>query len=185
MIRYLVAGAAAAALLFSTAAEAAVSVWGDSLARACYEAARDGRADAVGVSRCDQALDDQFLSRRDRAASLVNRGIVRMHRQEWAIALADFDTAVRLMPEMGEAHVNRGAALIMQRQYQPAITAITHGLTLNPQDAHEAHFNRAIAYEELGDLRSAYNDLRRSTELAPEWPRAHLELARFHVTPAN
>jgi Tfp pilus assembly protein PilF len=48
-----------------------------------------------------------------------------------------------------------------------------------PQDA---HFNRAIAYEALGDLRAAYEDYKAALAIKPDWALPQRELARFTVT---
>jgi tetratricopeptide (TPR) repeat protein len=184
MRQTLFAAAALAALAAAPAAAAAVSVFGETSAHACFEAARDGRTDRGAITTCDMAIEGELLSLRDRAASLVNRGVVRLHRAEYERALSDFNAAVRLMPDLAEAHVDRGAAQIMVRDYAGAIESITRGLDLGPQDPHEAHFNRGIAYEAAGDLRAAYDDYNRASALAPDWPRPKLELARFTVRSA-
>ncbi len=186
MIRVRLAAAIAlAALSFAPAAQAAVTVFGETDAHDCYQAAIESRTDRGALRSCESALEQEAITNRDRAATYVNRGVIRLHRAEYEIALADFDTAIRLMPELGESHVDRGAALIMMRNYSGAIEAITHGLSLGTDDPHEAYFNRGLAHEFAGDLRGAYDDYRRASELAPEWPRPHLELARFQVRAAQ
>lgn len=182
--RFAFAGAAALALFMVPAAYAAVTVIGSSRGHDCYSAAIEGRADRAAIDTCTGALENEAFGSRDRAATLVNRGVVYLHRREWAEALADFDRAIGMRPQLGEAHVDRGAALIMLRDYAGAIQAITHGLTLDPEDPHEAYFNRGLAHEYSGDIRAAYLDYRRAAELAPEWPRPQLEMARFTVTRA-
>lgn len=183
--RFAFAGAAALALtMLPVAAQAAVTVIGSTRGHECYAAAIEGRTDRASLDTCTGALETESFNARDRAATLVNRGVVYLHRQEWDDALADFDRAIAMRPQLGEAHVDRGAALIMLRNYAGAIEAITHGLTLSPEDPHEAYFNRGLAYELSGDLRRAYLDYRRASEIAPDWPRPHLEMARFTVTRA-
>lgn len=181
----LILAAALALALGAEAAQAAVTVLGETAAHACYQSAIEGRTDRGALRACESALEQESITTRDRAATYVNRGVIRLHRREFTDALTDFDTAIRLMPRLGEGHVDRGAALIMLSDYDGAIAAITHGISLGPEDLHEAYFNRALAYELRGDLRQAYEDYRRAAELAPDWPRPHLELARFQVRPAN
>lgn len=185
MTRTLFAAAAAFAVLSAPAAYAAVTVFGDTAAHECYQAAIEGRTDRGSLRHCETALQQESITNRDRAATLVNRGVIRLHRAEYETALSDFDSAIRLMPSLGESHVDRGAALIMLRDYAPAIVSITRGIELGTEDLHEAYFNRALAHEFSGNLRGAYEDYRRASELAPEWPRPHLELARFQVRQAE
>lgn len=162
-------------------AQGALTVLGAGPARACYLAARDAAKSAEALRACDLALQASPLTSAERAATFVNRGVLHLQRRDAAPARADFDAALRLAPDLAEAHVNRGAALILLGEFAGALTALDRGLALGPADAHEAHFNRAIAYEQLGDLRRAYADYRQALALKPEWPLPAEELARFTV----
>jgi tetratricopeptide (TPR) repeat protein len=178
---------AAAALVYVThsPAHAASSVIGAGPARACFEAANSGRADLTALIDCDTAISGQELSARDRAATVVNRGVIHLLRRDAASALKDFDRAISWRPDLGEAYVNRGAALILQGDFQGAVASIDRGIELGAEDPHEAYFNRAIAHEKLDDMRAAYADYRRAVELKPDWALPQQELARFTVTSAR
>ncbi|MBL8557147.1 MAG: tetratricopeptide repeat protein [Hyphomonadaceae bacterium] len=166
-------------------AHAASSVLGGGDARACYEAASKGRTDLGALLDCDSAIAGQELSARDRAATVVNRGVIHLLRRDAAKALADFDRAIAWRPSLGEAHVNRGAALILSGDYAGAVASINRGLELGTEDLHEAYFNRAIALERLDNYAGAYADFRRAAELKPDWDLPGRELARFTVTSAR
>jgi tetratricopeptide (TPR) repeat protein len=58
-----------------------------------------------------------------------------------------------------------------------AIECYTEAIRLNPEYA-EAFFNRAVDYEQIGDLPRAVADYRRYTELRPDEPTGHDYLAR-------
>ena len=104
-----------------------------------------------------------------------------MRRGDDARALADFDAAVRLTPDFGEAHLMRGTALVELGRYPEAIEALTRALAINPERPERAHFYRAAAYEETGNASAAYADYQRAAELAPDWRSPRTELARFQV----
>lgn len=176
---------AAAFGLAPPAAQAASTVYGVGTATVCYQAARDGDAGLDALSACNAALADGGLDARDRAATLVNRGVLRLQRREAAPALADFDRAIAARPDLGEAHVNRGAALILAKDYAGAVAAIDRGLALGAEDPHEAYFNRAVAHEGQDNLQAAYADYRRARDLKPGWDLPTRELARFTVTSAR
>jgi tetratricopeptide (TPR) repeat protein len=167
------------------AAHAASTVYGSGPAQLCYAAAVAGVADQEALRACDTALFGSELDARDRAATMVNRGVLRLQRREAALALADFDRAIAWRPDLGEAHINRGAALILQRDFAGAIAAIDRGLELGAEDAHEAYFNRGVAHEMNGDLSAAYADYRKALALKPDWALPQTELARFTVTNAR
>lgn len=176
-----IAFAALAFLATAGVASAASSVYGPGPAEECYRAALNGESNLEAVRICDIALSSFDLDLTDRAATLVNRGVIRLKRREPAQALADFDRAIAWRPTLGEAHVNRGAALILSGDLQGAVASIDRGLELGAEDAHEAYFNRGIAHERLDNLPAAYRDYRRAAELKPDWPLPQAELARFTV----
>jgi tetratricopeptide (TPR) repeat protein len=147
----------------------------------CYRAAEIGRRDRSALDRCDLALAEDFLTTRDRAATLVNRAIIYLRRGQSAHALTDLDDAIQLQPDMAEAHVVRGGVLAALRRYREAVEEFTRALSLDMSQPERAYFQRAGAYEELGEARAAYHDYRRAAELAPGWRDPHVELARFQV----
>lgn len=172
--------ALAGALAMAGSASAYVLVAGGSLATACSQNARDGLNTLEAIDQCTNALH-AALDRRDRAGTHVNRGIIYFNRGAFERALEDFDTAIQLDPTLAEGHINRGAALIRQRDYGAAVTSISRGLELIPEAPARAYYNRGVANEELGDVRAAYHDYQRAAELAPGWDAPRTELTRFRV----
>jgi len=181
MRSFILACAFSAGLFVSANAEAVVAVAGNGPAYSCYRMALAGRDHADALAPCNLALETQALSRRTRAETLVNRGIIYLNRGAFSIALRDFDEAARLRPSLAEAYTHRGIALSEMGDQRGAVEAITHGLSLNPMEPAKAYFSRAIAFEELGDVRAAYQDYRQAAQLAPDWELARSELARFQV----
>jgi tetratricopeptide (TPR) repeat protein len=169
-----------AAAPLSGTASAYVTVFDSSSANACYQHARDDLSSPEALDDCNSALSEA-LNSRNRAGTHVNRGIIFMNRDAYDRALADFDRAIALEPTLAEGHINRGAALLAQHDYAGAIAAIDRGLALDPEDPSRAYYNRAVAHEELGRLRAAYEDYRRAAELAPNWDVPRTELTRFRV----
>ena len=182
-----IAIAAVAFSLSAGAAQADVTVIGNGLAANCSAAARsvagNGPARGEAVKECTLALEEEVLSPHERAATFVNRGVLHLAARDFGTARSDFDAALRIEPNLAEALTNRGAALIGQGHDAQAITEIDRGLGLNPMEPEKAYFNRAIAEERLGDLKSAYNDYRKAQALKPDWPLPGAELARFRVSP--
>src|ERR1700685_1806746 len=58
-------------------ARAAITVLGNTLAHNCYEAAEFGGNPTDGIATCTSALNGPALSASDRAATLINRGILK------------------------------------------------------------------------------------------------------------
>lgn len=181
MTRWLLAAAALAALTVATEARASVTVIGGGLAEACSKAALSGKTSNQLERTCTEALETETLNARDRAGTYVNRGVLKMRRTDWAGANADFNDAVKISPSMGEAYVNRGAVAIGQHRYADSLADLNKGLALGVEEPAKVYYNRALAYEGLDDVKSAYFDYQKAVELSPDWDAPQKELARFHV----
>jgi tetratricopeptide (TPR) repeat protein len=171
----------AAALLAPAPASAAISIIGGGLGRECFLAAELKRETRSSLETCNRALDES-LSRRDRAATYVNRGIIHMQAREIDNALRDYDNALKLDPNVAEAHVNRGIALLHKGGAdKEAIAALTRGLEMNPARPEVALFTRAVAHEMVGNVREAFEDYQAAAALKPEWTEPAEQLKRFSI----
>jgi len=173
---------AAVVLAAAGSANAAVSVIGGGLAQACSQAAIRGESAAEYEALCTTALETEFLNVRDRAGTYVNRGVFKLRRAQYAEAVRDFDLAIRLKPDVGEAYVNRGAAYIGQKRYADSLIEIDKGLELGVEEPAKAYYNRALAHEGLEDAKSAHFDYQKALELKPEWSAPREQLVRFTVS---
>lgn len=177
--------AVAFGVLAAESAAAGVMVLGAGKARACYDAAEAQRYQKTAMEVCSQALDEEVLSQRDRAATLTNRGIIKMGLKDLSGAVADYEKALAVRKDLGEIYVNFGIALMYQQRDREALDALNKGLALNPSKAHIAYYTRAVTHELLGDVRSAYYDYQKAAELAPAWDEPKAQLQRFRVISAE
>lgn len=171
-------------VLVAAPAHASVSVFGNGLAHDCYVAAEhdNGR----GEETCTIALDNDPLSPRDRAATFVNRGVLRTGLRRYAAALADYEQAItygdHLSPaDLGVAYVDRASILNALGRYREARESADKGLGLGTLKPEIAYYVRAVAEEELGDLKAAYFDYKQAVALQPGFTLAAEQLKRFHV----
>ncbi len=173
----MVAGAAAAG-----PAIASVTILGGGLGRECYMAAEFKRDSRAGIALCTRALESETLPRRDRAATLVNRGILRMYGRDFAAAREDYEAAIRIEPRLAEAYVNLGILLLHKGGHdRAAIDALTRGLEIGPSRPEVAHYTRAVAHELVGNLREAFEDYQTAATLRPGWADPVEQLKRFSV----
>lgn len=173
---------AAAAFALAGSAQGAVTVIGGGLAEACSKAAISGQSGVEFEDVCTAALETEFLKARDRAGTYVNRGVFKLRRMNYEAAHRDFNRAISLKPDIGEAWVNRGAALIGQRRFAESLEHINKGIDLGVEEPAKAYYNRALAHEGLEDAKSAYFDYQKALELMPTWSAPREQLARFTVT---
>jgi tetratricopeptide (TPR) repeat protein len=173
---------AAALVGLAQPAGAQTAVIGDTSAAMCAKAASMGLADAESMRLCGDAIAQGGLSRHDLVATYVNRGSVSMNRRDYANARADFERAIEMDPMAGEAWMDRGAIAILEHRYRDGIADTSRGIELGVRDPAKAYFNRAVAYEGVGDEQSAYIDYQEATVLQPGWDLPKQELLRFTVT---
>ena len=169
--------------LSAPVAQAQVIILGDTSATSCYQAAEFGTMGMRdGFEVCTQALNVPNLSLRDKAGTYVNRAVIRLMAGDYQGALADTNSSIRMLSSLGEAYVNRGAALLNLGRPAEALTDIMTGMQLGTAKEHLVLYNRAAARELTGDFRGAYYDYRRSAELRPDFLLAKEQLMRFQVT---
>jgi tetratricopeptide (TPR) repeat protein len=173
--------AAASLLSVSPPASAAVTVLGGGLANSCYQSAEFGGDPAQAVHSCSLALEQETLTVADRAATFINRGILRSRMGDMNGALRDYDTGLGIDGVHGEGYVDRGATYIAMQRYQDAMTDINKGIEMGAKKPHIAYYDRAIADEALGDVRGAYLDYKKAVELEPDFTLANEQLTRFKV----
>ena len=180
--------AAAAIALFAAAPSFAQSVMetGKPLREVCFRASHAAQSLSErglrnGVAACDAALAGN-LAQYDRAATLVNRGILQTAAHNDEGAVADFNAALTRDANLAPAYMNRGLVMLRADRYDEARADFTRAIDLGTTDLHVAYFNRGEAQEGAGNLLAAYHDYRKAQELAPDFKPASQELARFQVT---
>jgi tetratricopeptide (TPR) repeat protein len=175
---------AAALAAVAAPAVAAVTVLGNSSARLCYEAAEARMVPTwESLGRCDLALKEETLTEDDRNATYVNRGILRMRSGNVESALQDYDRAIAADPQLAEAYLNKGLALVRgARDWDQAIALFSTALEKRARRPAFAYYGRAIAYEAEGKLKEAYLDYREASRLDPKWRDPQTELSRFSVS---
>jgi tetratricopeptide (TPR) repeat protein len=118
------------------------------------------------IGQYDRAIADysqllRILPRSHRA--LMERGLVRLRKNDLAEAMADLEAAIKISPTYVFAHVNRGVILAKQGKLDEAIAAYDETLRLDPNFL-GAFLSRARAREAKGELELAIADYKRAAE---------------------
>jgi tetratricopeptide (TPR) repeat protein len=171
----------AAACFAAGDASAAITVIGNGAAHSCFEFAEFGGNTIDGTTTCDFALEQTTLSVKDRAATFVNRGILRARKEDSEGALADYDQGIALNPALGEAYVDRGAVMIVLKRYDDALADFDKGISFGANRLEIAYYDRGIVDEALGNIRAAYEDYKKAAEIKPGFELATDQLLRFRV----
>jgi len=171
---------ALACVLSASQSQAVTIVLGGGLAAECYATAEFGDP-STAFDTCTRALSNRELSVRDRAATYVNRSVVRLRVRDYSGALADCDQSIARWPDLAEPHVNRGAALINLDRPRDALSELDLAITRGLDKVHLAYYNRGLAKEKLNDARGAYLDYRKAQEIDPTFTLAGEQLQRFLI----
>lgn len=172
------------ALLVATASSASAQliVLGAGDAAQCYNYAKAGNQGTLSAIKVCDAAFGQMISRNDLAATHVNRGILRMRKGDLIAATQDYEDALEIKPDLTEAYVNLGAALIHQDRLDEALVALTTALEdIESGTRAAALVNRAIIYDRKDEARAAYKDLKAAEALKPDWDIVQTMLSRYVV----
>lgn len=121
-----------------------------------------------------QEIDQRFL-----------QAVTMLHAKKYEYAVAALERVLKIQPNMPEAHVNMGYALLGLKQYKAAYDSFDSATVLRPMQAN-AYYGMAEALYELGDLEGAMGAMRSYIHLsAPDDPylrRAHAALWEWEAT---
>jgi tetratricopeptide (TPR) repeat protein len=172
---------AGAALAGPASAQYALKV-SDHGAENCYRSALMKARTQSAIDQCTATLGDMMLSRDDRVATLVNRGIVLMLANAPSRALRDFDAALALNANEPEAYLNKSLAEFNSGRSEAARRLANRALELRTSRPAVAYYVRGLAAEDGGNVEAAYADLRRAAAIEPKWSDPAIELRRYKVT---
>lgn len=149
---------------------------------ACFDAASMRDPTGNGLTDCNLAIvRETTMSGSDRAANLVNRGILQLVSNNLPSAARDFDEALSIDPQQPEALLGKAIEQWQSGNSGAAATLASASLQYGPRRPAVAYLIRGLANEQQGQLRAAYQDLRTAQRLEPGWDEPALQLQRYHV----
>ena len=185
MRKFALAASAALGLAISWAPAQAFELVIGGRAGVCSSDAKAGRSDPSAIDVCTLALAGEPLNKHDLAGTYVNRGAMEYRNQSWELAHNDFQAAMKVMPDLGEAHVGDGAYLISQERWADAETMLTRGIELGSEEPEKGYYFRGLARWGQDNFKGAYEDFHKALELKPGWSLPKQQLAFFKVEPAG
>jgi tetratricopeptide (TPR) repeat protein len=136
-------------------------------------AARSRGDFGAAVKFYTQAIDTGSLSGANLAVVLASRGVAYDMTGEIDRAIDDFDTAIRLSPELGTTYIYRGLAWAKKRDFNRAIVDFTEAIRRDPSHAVMALNNLGNVDEEIGEYDRAIENYGRAIELDPDYVPAY------------
>lgn len=106
-----------------------------------------------------------------------NEAVVMLHAKQYEHAVTALHRVLVLAPQMPEAHVNMGFAMLGLKRIKEARDFFDGATALRPEQAN-AYYGLALAHEAAGDLASATGAMRSYLHLARNERSEHLARAR-------
>ena len=101
-----------------------------------------------------------------------NRAGAFMAKGDYDQALADYNMAVQLNPEVAAAWLNRGTLWLRKEDFDRAIDDLSRAIRLDPS-LWKSFNNRSNAWKEKGEYTKAKDDLDQAIRRAPNEPRPY------------
>jgi tetratricopeptide (TPR) repeat protein len=140
-------------------------------------AARSGRGSCY-IEKKDFAAAvadyDALVAQEPGAENRLERGQAYFRKGDYASALADFDEAIRLKPDMWEAHSARARVHAEQGNYDKQIADLKEEIRLKP-DVDISHIALAQAYHAKGEHTQAIGELETLLKRKPDYDPAYRE----------
>src|SRR3954468_14541336 len=128
----------------------------------CNQTAEPDRS----IVACTKILDDQAETSKNHAGAYLGRGRAYSAKREFDRAIADYNEAISLEPEIAQPYLSRGIAYQAQHEFDQAIADYEQALRINPNSA-AAYNNRGNVYRDKGDLDRAIADYDQAIKLNP------------------
>jgi tetratricopeptide (TPR) repeat protein len=109
----------------------------------------------------------------DTAGSFLERGISFAEKEEYDTAIAEFDGALNLDPDLAAAYFHRGNAYGSKGDIDQAIADYTRAISIDPNYA-AAYLSRGLAYSEKGDYDQALADSSQAISIDPNYAPAYV-----------
>ena len=110
------------------------------------------------------------------AEEKYNSGTEKFNKGDLDGALADFDEAVRLDPNLAAAYMNRGAVYAAKNEYDKSIEDSTKAIDLKPSktdDLATAYSNRGAAYIGKGEFDKAIADADEALKIKSDYAKPY------------
>jgi tetratricopeptide (TPR) repeat protein len=101
----------------------------------------------------------------------LERGSAHQYLNEIDLALADFDKATTVDPNLARGYSAKGAIYRDRKDFRRAIEELTKAVELDP--TLDAYYQRAQTYEALGEFRKAIEDYDAAIVIARDAPQVY------------
>lgn len=148
-------------------------------AELCYRT--QGNMD-LKISYCTKAIDSGELNSTELSTTYTNRGLAYSERGDREPAMADYNSALRIKPDNGQALAARGNLFRVNGEETKAQAdfSLAIAVPIPPNSGFRAYLDRSRAYIAKGDLTSALADLNTANHLNPSIREIYINRASIY-----
>jgi len=128
---------------------------------------KDSPTPKMQIAGCSGLIESGRGNQKGLSEAFYNRGNAYAASGDFDRAIADYDQAIRLNPNMAAAFGNRGHAYQEKKQIQNALADYDQAIRLNPGAVVALH-NRCWARVVIGHLNDALSDCTESLRIRPD-----------------
>ena len=121
----------------------------------------------IRIIACTRNINSGRFTGQNLAIAFTNRGLAYKRKGLLDRAIADYDEAIRLKPDLAETFSNRGTAYYYKGQIGRAIADYDEAIRLKPDFA-QAFGNRGNVYRKKGQFDRAIEDYDEAIRLNPD-----------------
>ena len=149
----------------------------------CNRSGQQSTNNSAGTAEVSNGLNAD----RSQAKVLLEKGKQLYRDDQDTEAVAAFEQAVRLDPDLAEAHFRLGLSYEAvgktenaESEYRKSVETYKTHLEANPDDA-EAHYNLGQTHANLGNYSEAIREYRQATKLKEDDPDIYYDLGVAHT----
>jgi len=120
------------------------------------------------LSRCEKLADRAAKAVRSKADAQLADGLEQAWAGNTEDAIAAFDAAIAIAPDLSVAYLNRGLAHDRQGDSEAALADLDRAVRLSPKSA-RAYYNRSVLLRKYGDSKRAAADEQQAINLDPRY----------------
>ena len=134
------------------------------------------------LAACTELIEVHKVDGLNLAVAYFKRGLAYDSKQNYVAAIAEYDHAIKVKPDLQPLYFKRGLAHRRNGQPDLSVADYTKAIELDPKDA-DSVSNRGRAYLDLGEKDKAIADFRAALVLDPKHDKALAHLEELGLKP--
>lgn len=128
------------------------------------------------IAACTRAIDSHTLPQKNLANTYYNRGCEYRNKNEFDLAIADYNFAIQLDPTLSQAYNNRAVCLYNKGEYDRAEKDYLSALQLDPKHVN-SYYGLGNIYRVQGNYSKAIENYTQALNLSPDLTSAIINRA--------